>query len=61
MDDPRYPYHKDVPEKMARLRQVGLELWSEEQSRKWICKSCGHDFDWFSQACPGCGVAVNLR
>ena len=46
---------------MARLRQVGLETWSEEQSRKWICKSCGHDFDWFSRRCPGRGAAVNVH
>jgi len=46
---------------MARLRQVGLETWSEEQSRKWICKSCGHDFDCFSRRCPGRGAAVNVH
>lgn len=59
MDDARYPYHRDVPEMMTRLRQVGLEKWSAEQSRRWICKSCGHQLDWFMQSCPGCGVSFN--
>jgi hypothetical protein len=61
MDDPRYPYHRDVPEMMARLNQVGLEKWAEEQSQRWICTSCGGGFDWFAKSCPGCGVAVNER
>lgn len=61
MYDPELPYHRDVPEMMLRLRQVGLETWAEEQSRKWICKSCGADFSWFAQRCPGCGTAVNVR
>ena len=61
MDDARYPYHRDVPELMARLRRVGLETWAEEQRQKWICESCGSEFDWLSQQCPGCGAAVNVR
>jgi hypothetical protein len=58
LDDASYPYHKDVPEMMARLSQIGLEKWSAEQSRRWICAGCGHEYDWFSQLCPGCGAAV---
>lgn len=61
MDDPRYPYHRDVPETMTRLRKVGLEKWAEEQSQKWVCDSCGGGFDWFAKRCPGCGVVVNVR
>ena len=61
MDDPEYPYHKDVPELMTRLREVGLEAWADEQSRKWVCRSCGSDFDWFMKSCPGCGAAVNAH
>jgi hypothetical protein len=61
MDDPRFPYHKDVPEMMERLSQVGLEQWAEEQSRKWVCANCGGGFDWFAESCPGCGIAVNKR
>lgn len=59
LDDARFPYHKDVPEMMARLREVGLETWAEEQSEKWICTNCGSNFDWFSQRCPDCAVPLS--
>ena len=58
MDDPRYPYHRDVPQMMAQLDLVGFDNWAVEQSRRWICKSCGSQFDWFSDTCPGCGASV---
>jgi hypothetical protein len=61
MDDPEYPYHKDVPAAMARLAQVGLETWSAEQDARWNCPSCGARFDWFATACPNCGGAVSTR
>jgi hypothetical protein len=58
MDDPRFPYHKDVPGMMARLSEVGLETWAEEQDRRWLCTTCGSRFDWFAERCPGCGTAT---
>jgi hypothetical protein len=58
LDDPEYPYHKDVPEAMRRLTDVGLEAWSAEQDARWRCPSCGGRFDWFAKACPSCGAAV---
>jgi len=60
-DDPRYPLHAATPALMARLSEVGLEAWAAEQRQKWICESCGREFGWFSQRCPGCGAAVNVR
>jgi redox-sensing transcriptional repressor len=56
--DPKCPFHSDTPALMARLNEIGLEAWAEEQSRKWVCKSCGGPFDWFSERCPTCGAEV---
>ncbi|HEY5478101.1 MAG TPA: redox-sensing transcriptional repressor Rex [Gaiellaceae bacterium] len=61
LDDPKCPYHSDTPVLMARLSEIGLEAWADEQSRKWICKSCGGPFDWFSERCPACGVELLLE
>jgi hypothetical protein len=59
MDDPQYPYHRDVPAAMARLKEIGLEAWSAEQDARWNCPRCSGRFDWFARSCPGCGGAVN--
>jgi len=61
MEDPRYPYHQDVPAMMGRLTEVGLETWSAEQDARWNCPSCGARYHWFSESCPGCGGPVATR
>jgi redox-sensing transcriptional repressor len=58
LGDPKCPFHSDTPALMARLSEIGLESWADEQSRRWICKSCGGPFDWFSERCPACGAEV---
>lgn len=54
MDDPRYPYHKDVPDNMKRLKEIGLEAWSAEQEKNWICADCGGQINWSNKECPAC-------
>ena len=61
MNDPRYPYHKDVPASMVRLDEIGLTAWLKEQSARWTCKNCGKPYHWFARTCPTCGIRVNAE
>lgn len=61
MNDPKYPYHQDVPENMRRLKEIGLEAWAEEQDKKWLCGQCGSRYPWSATECPGCEGKVNER
>jgi hypothetical protein len=61
MNDPRYPYHKEVPANMARLDEIGLTAWLKEQSARWICAQCGKPYHWFARTCPTCGTRVNQK
>ncbi|MDP4094612.1 MAG: DUF3795 domain-containing protein [Bacillota bacterium] len=54
MNDEKYPYHKEVPENMKRLQEIGLNKWIEEQDSKYTCKKCGEKFDWFENQCKHC-------
>lgn len=58
MDDPKYPYHKEVPEAMKRLDEIGLEAWSKEREARYTCGSCGEKFNWFEKKCAHCGGEV---
>jgi hypothetical protein len=61
MNDPRYPYHKDVQADMARLREIGTDPWLREQAARWTCRSCGNKYHWFARKCPTCGTRVNEK
>jgi hypothetical protein len=58
MEDPRYPYHREVLDNMKRLRKVNLDKWAEEMDRRYTCKSCKRHINWFDKKCPHCGKAV---
>ncbi len=61
MNDPRYPYHKDVQDWMVRLREVGTAAWLREQAARWVCRTCGSQYHWFARKCATCGTRVNER
>ncbi|HEX2954121.1 MAG TPA: DUF3795 domain-containing protein [Bacillota bacterium] len=55
MDDPQYPYHREVLENMRRLKEVGLEQWLAEMGDEYSCPSCRQQTHWLEQACSTCG------
>lgn len=54
MNDPEYPYHRDVPEMMRLLDEMGLEAWAEEMKKRYTCDTCGEQFTYFDRKCPRC-------
>lgn len=54
IDDPKFPYHKDVPYNMKRLLETGLDAWSREMDEKYTCEVCKKKFSYFDERCPDC-------
>lgn len=54
IDDPQYPYHRDVPGMLKRLSEIGLVAWAEEMERQYTCPRCGERFTYFDRKCPRC-------
>lgn len=54
IDDPKYPYHKDVHENMKRLLETDLNTWSFEMDEKYTCSICKRKFTYFDGRCPDC-------
>lgn len=57
-DDVKYPYHLATPKNLARIQEVGVETWLEEQDSRWRCPACGTRFAWQEETCRACGSAV---
>ncbi len=54
MDDPKYPYHKEVPDNMKRLLETDPNTWAQEMDKKYTCGECGKKFTYFDACCPKC-------
>lgn len=55
MNDEKYPYHKEVPEKMMMLKKIKLERWLEAQEKRYKCNNCGNIYNFFQKTCSKCG------
>lgn len=58
-NDPQYPYHSEVYDYMATIKQEGKEAWLKEMEKRWSCPSCSTRFDWWTQKCTKCGEKTN--
>lgn len=54
INDPDYPYHRDVPEMMRLLDEIGIEAWAEEMEKRYTCDQCKKQFTYFDMKCPRC-------
>ena len=55
MNDNRYPYHKEVEDKMKLLKEVGFDQWLKLQENYYKCKKCDTTFNFFQNKCDKCG------
>ncbi len=39
-----------------RLKEIGEQVWLEEQESMWKCPECGSPVDFFSKNCGKCGA-----
>ncbi len=58
MNDKRYPYHKEVDDKMKLYKEKGLEEWLTIQEKSYKCKNCGTRFNFFQKKCTNCGIEL---
>lgn len=58
INDPNYPYHKEVVEYLSEIKSSGKENWFKTMEQRWACKSCGTGFRWWTQKCTSCGAEV---
>jgi hypothetical protein len=49
-----YSYHKDVPEMMERLKEIGPDAWYKEMEERYLCRNCGNHFTYFDGKCLKC-------
>jgi hypothetical protein len=60
MNDPKYPYHLKVQDDMKRLKLLGLDKWSEEIKKRYVCSGCSVVINWFETECHNCGMKLKL-
>lgn len=56
--DKRFAYRHEVIANLLKVKDVGLEIWLEEQATKWRCPECGGHGCFYSYECCDCGVEV---
>jgi len=56
-----WPHHYVVLENLARMKEIGLDAWLEEQKKLWSCKTCGARTHWYQSKCSVCGETWEPR
>ena len=59
--DPRFAYRHETVTNLRRVREVGIDLWLEEQGTRWSCPECGGRVAFYHYACTECGAEVRPR
>ena len=54
------PHHLVVTENVGKMKELGLNLWLEEQIREHTCSRCGALVQWERSVCQVCGCAFLL-
>jgi len=53
-----WEHHKCVLKNHARMREIGVDKWLEEQEKFWQCSACGCRVQWYQETCSRCGASV---
>jgi hypothetical protein len=46
---------EDMRASLIRIEMGEVNVWLEEQDKRWRCPSCGHPISWFGGKCFNCG------
>ncbi|MDD4310503.1 MAG: DUF3795 domain-containing protein [Candidatus Cloacimonetes bacterium] len=49
-------HHALVIPNLLRIREIGLEVWLEEQKQQFTCQTCGTRLSWNTSNCDKCGA-----
>ena len=55
----KLPHQKTIGRNMEVIRNRGVQVWLEEQSRRWQCPYCGKRLSWYRSACTTCRIKTN--
>lgn len=47
-------HHAQVIGNLKSMKKLGLAAWTEEQTRKNTCHTCGQLIPWYERRCPAC-------
>jgi len=54
-------HHGEILNNIKRQRDIGIDVWIEEQEERWRCPKCTCTVDWYSDQCPDCGTAIECK
>ena len=57
----KYEHHHIVLENIARMKEIGVKRWIEEQVRDHTCPACGEIVRWERDTCQNCGHKAARR
>jgi hypothetical protein len=50
-----YPHHTLITANSEAIADGGVDVWLEEQKKRWSCPACGTAFTWYEEECAECG------
>jgi hypothetical protein len=59
--EPAFKYRHEVPDNLARMKELGLDEYLEHERQRWSCPHCGGQVVFYHYKCRSCGKAVNVE
>lgn len=56
-----WEHHKCVIANLTRMREIGADIWLEEQAKHWQCPECGCRVQWYQESCSRCNADVSHK
>lgn len=53
-----WPYHTEIYDYMATIKEQGKEAWLCQMKKRWSCPSCGTEATWWDLSCQDCGTPL---
>lgn len=50
----KLPHLRAIKTNLEVIRNNGMQIWMEEQNRKWQCPHCGKRLSWYRASCIDC-------
>ena len=52
------PHHSEVLANVRRQQEIGIDVWLDEQEKRWGCPDCGCVIGWYDTKCPQCAATL---
>ncbi len=58
-NDQKFNYRHKIPKNIEWIHKIGLEKWSKEQNKKWLCPECHNRITFYNYICINCGKVMD--